>query len=362
MIEKLLNLPIGNLILGSCSYQYDSNGNLTALTRKEVSQVTTAGTTTVWQYGTIDDLSLTYDGNRPLKATDRCADLTYEGAMDFSDGAEQAVEMTYDANGNLTRDRNRGIAHITYNVLNLPQTVAFDDGHIIRYRYAADGRKLQTAYVLDNMGFIDPADDSPAGHAMVAGLLGSGPVPGDPDPVPVDTTTYFPDEVTLMTRDYCGSVIYRDGALERIMGDYGYMDGTRNYHYFIKDYQGNVRAVIDGQGALEEVNNYYPYGALLGGGTLGGNQGVQPYKYGTKELDRQNGLDLYDSQARMYDPVLGRTPTIDPKAEDYAPISPYAWCSGNPILFVDPTGLDVYRFDNKGLFLDRISHGVPSMG
>ena len=53
-------------------------------------------------------------------------------------------------------------------------------------------------------------------------------------------TILIPGEVTLMTRDYCGRVIYRDGVLERIMGDYGYMDGTRNYHYFIKDFrQGN---------------------------------------------------------------------------------------------------------------------------
>ena len=29
----------------------------------------------------------------------------------------------------------------------------------------------------------------------------------------------------------------------------------------LEDYQGNVRAVIDGQGALEGGNNYYPYGA-----------------------------------------------------------------------------------------------------
>ena len=80
-------------------------------------------------------------------------------------------------------------------------------------------------------------------------------------------------------------------------------------------------------------------GLLTGTATrvLRGNAGVQPYKYGTKELDRLNGLDWYDSQARMYDPLLGRTPTMDPKAEDYAPITPYAWCGGNPLLLTDPT-------------------------
>ena len=137
----------------------------------------------------------------------------------------------------------------------------------------------------------------------------------------------------VMTRNF----YLRDGALERVQGDYGYMDSTGNYHYYIKDYQGNVRAVIDHYGTLEEVNNYYPYGALMGGGTVN-NPGIQPYKYGTKELDRQNGLDWYDSQARMYDPLLGRTPTLDPLSEKYYSISPYAWCAGNPVRLVDPTG------------------------
>ena len=84
--------------------------------------------------------------------------------------------------------------------------------------------------------------------------------------------------------------------------------------------------------------------------------GVQPYKYGGKELDRQAGLDWYDSQARMYDPLLGRTPTMDPKAEDYYAINPYAWCAANPIMFVDSTGLNIYRFNAKGLFLDMIKN------
>ena len=145
--------------------------------------------------------------------------------------------------------------------------------------------------------------------------------------------------------DYCGNVIYRDSVLERILNNYSYMDSTGNYHYYIKDYQGNVRAVIDHFGTLEEVNNYYPYGALMGVGTVG-NPGVQPYENGTKELDRQNGLDWYDSQARMYDPLLGRTPTMDPNAEDYAPISPYAWCAGNSIRIVDVDGVALRLLDN----------------
>ena len=157
----------------------------------------------------------------------------------------------------------------------------------------------------------------------------------------------------------------------RIAIETTYLSDKYIYRYYIKDYQGNVRAVIDHFGTLEEVNNYYPYGALMGGGTVG-NPGVQPYKYGTKELDRQNGLDWYDSQARMYDPLLGRTPTMDPLSEKYYSISPYAYCAGNPILFVDPTGMALHitganaldalqmlteRFEGAGLQLEMDETG-----
>lgn len=158
-----------------------------------------------------------------------------------------------------------------------------------------------------------------------------------------------PMETTLMVRDYCGSHIYRDGMLERINNDYGYWaDG--NWYYYVKDYQGNVRAVISHAGTLKEVNNYYPYGGLMGGGTLGSNASVQPYKYGGKELDRQNGLDWYDSQARMYDPLLGRTPAMDPLAEKYYSISPYAWCGSNPIYRIDTSGNNFYSVNSIGHF------------
>ena len=75
---------------------------------------------------------------------------------------------------------------------------------------------------------------------------------------------------------------------------------------------------------IVESNEYYPYGGLFSA-----TASVQPYKYGSKELDRTNGLDLYDSQARWYDSLLGRTSTMDPKAEKYYSLSPYLWCAGN---------------------------------
>ena len=160
--------------------------------------------------------------------------------------------------------------------------------------------------------------------------------------------------ITLLQHDI--PIDYREDRLERVLNDYGYMDADDGFHYHIKDWQACVRAVIDEAGTLEEVNSYYPYGALMGGGAIGGGS-VQPYKYGGKELDRQAGLDWYDSQARMYDPLLGRTPTMDPKAEDYYAISPYAWCAANPMRFIDPDG-QKYSISGSSyaiaLFLDML--------
>lgn len=52
-----------------------------------------------------------------------------------------------------------------------------------------------------------------------------------------------------------------------------------------------------------------------------GAMGVQPLKYGAKELDRENGLDLYDSKARWYDFATGTTTTQDPLAEIFWKLS-----------------------------------------
>lgn len=316
----------------SATYEYDMNSNITSLTRKGVNSCITVGDTAIWSFGDIDNLSLTYNGNQLKKVTDQCADLTYAGAMDFKDGANNTEEYLWDTNGNMTRDRNKKIWTIKYNVLNLPEQIEYMDGHIVQYTYAADGRKLKTEYQISNVGVLE-LNGLDAGAGTTMGLMGGGTIPFNP-PGPVGPIVP-PGPTTYLTMDYCGGHIYRNGVLECTMNDYGYQaDST--YYYYITDYQGNVRAVIDQNGSLKEINNYYPYGGLMGAAWTG----VQPHKYGGKELDRQNGIDWYDFEARYQDPMLPMFTTQDPLAEKMPDISPYVYCAGNPIRFIDPNGMD----------------------
>ena len=145
-----------------------------------------------------------------------------------------------------------------------------------------------------------------------------------------------------------------------IMLPVGYLSGeTSAYHYYIKDYLGNNRIVADAHGNVEEVNHYYPYGALMGDSR---NTGLQPYKYIGKELDRTHGLDWYDHVARHYDLVTGRWNVMDVLAEKYYGISPYASCGDDPVNAFDPDGMDWYRDRDKTWQFDPDVHSQRDLG
>ncbi len=93
-----------------------------------------------------------------------------------------------------------------------------------------------------------------------------------------------------------------------------------------------------------QANNYYSFVEVKGAGSCRGTC-VQNYKYNGKELDRMHGLNLYDYSARQYDPTTGQFTSMDPLCEKYYHISPYAYCAGNPVKYVDPTGM---RFELHG--------------
>ena len=262
---------------------YDKNGNIKGLQRY--------GQLSSTAYGMIDNLTLTLNGNQLNRVDDAVAASTYNGGFEFKNGANVADEYSYDANGNLTKDLNKGISGITYNFLNLPNAVTFSDGSTITYTYGADGTKLRTVH-----------------------KIGS-------------TTT---------TTDYCGNVIYENGVQKLLLTEEGYITlSDSKYHYYLKDHQGNNRVVISQSGTVEETSHYYPFGGVF---ASAGN--VQPYKYNGKELDTKKGLNWYDYGARHYDAVLGRFITVDALYDKHFKVSPYVYCGNEPVGRIDPDGND----------------------
>ena len=276
---------------------YDKNGNIKTLQRY--------GQTAASSYGLIDNLTFTLAGNQLSRVDDAAAASAYNGGFEFKDGVKQANEYTYDSNGNLTKDLNKGISNISYNCLNLPSAVTFSDGSTIAYTYGADGTKLKTVH-----------------------KTGS-------------TTT---------TTDYCGNVVYENGVQKLLLTDEGYVtlsDGK--YHYYLKDHQGNNRVVINQSGTVEEANHYYPFG-----GVFASSGNVQPYKYNGKEYDSKKGLNWYDYGARHYDAVLGRFTTNDRFAEKYYSMSPYQYGANSPVGNIDVNGDSIIIKPNANGIIDQI--------
>ena len=109
--------------------------------------------------------------------------------------------------------------------------------------------------------------------------------------------------------------------------------------YFITDHLGSVRAVVNADGEVVEQNDYMPYGTLHANSAL--QKTDNRYLYGGKELQTDFGVNYYDSFAR-FQRTDGAFNSIDPLAEKYYSMSPYAYCAGNPVNLVDPDGRDWY--------------------
>ena len=140
--------------------------------------------------------------------------------------------------------------------------------------------------------------------------------------------------------DYIGDFIYHNNKFSKYNWGNGYIVPTGSssgyaYRFYIRDHQGNNRVVTTSTGTVKQTTHYYPDGVTHDKST---GQGEQVYKYNGKELDRMHGLDWYDYGAREYDPTTGMFTSMDPHCEKYYHISPYAYCAGNPVRYVDPDG------------------------
>jgi RHS repeat-associated protein len=181
-------------------YQYDLNGNLKRLVRKGTNGLNMDELT--YTYGATDN----QQSNRLLGVAD--AGDKHRG---FNDANTTGDDYVYDNNGSLVTDKNKGIASITYNHLNLPIKVVKTTGEYIRYIYDAGGRKhSQQVY----------------------------------------------DAANALTKrsDYSGEMFYENDTLRFINHEEGriVMTGSAPEHqYNLKDHLGNVRVTFTSKDETE---------------------------------------------------------------------------------------------------------------
>ena len=78
------------------------------------------------------------------------------------------------------------------------------------------------------------------------------------------------------------------------------------------------------------------------------------FSFTGKERDEETGYSYFG--ARYYDAdLLTGWVSVDPMADKYPSISPYAYCAWNPVKLVDPDGQDIWLVNKNG---ERIKYQV----
>ena len=283
--------------------QYDKNGNITKLKRQ--GHLNTGAT----NFGTMDDLTYFYDsGNKLMKVAD-AATIDQFGFKDDAVGttADTSNDYTYDINGNLISDANKGITSISYNHFNFSTEVKFNNTKKINYTYTADGTKLRK--VVNDNGSI--------------------------------TTT-----------DYAGNFVYENNILKQFYQPEGYVEPSGSSYHYVYQYKDQIQNVrlsysdLDGNGSISQneilhERNYYPFG-LLHKGYNNNNVGVinNLKQYQGQEYTNDLGLNIHEWKFRFSDPAIGRFWSIDPLADDYRYQSPYNFSENRVIDGVELEGLE----------------------
>jgi hypothetical protein len=290
-------LGSGNIDFSVKNLAYDANGNIESMRQMGLKVNNSAP---------IDELAYKYNSNsnQLFSVTDTASDPNTT-LGDFHDGTNPAgsADYSYDGNGNLTEDQNKGITNIHYNYLNLPDSVSFGTtkGNI-KFVYDAAGDKLQKI-VTDNT--TSPAKITTTDY--IDGFEYNN-----------DTLQFFPTE---------------EGRVRYIPAD-STIPAAYVYDYFIKDHLGNIRMVLTEQtkedlyAATMEPQNATVENQLFDNvsstavpkPTIPPGFDSDPNNTKVSQLDGSNGNNTL--------PRVGPSIVLKVMAGDTVTIGTYAWYTG----------------------------------
>jgi RHS repeat-associated protein len=291
-------------------YAFDGAGNVKAMGAEtflydavsRVKEGTSEGQTQRYDYdiyGNINSVTTVFEGG---------GQATYTTPTDPTTNRLQGA--TYDAAGSLTAWGSYGWS---YDATNHTRSATYPGGEKV-FLYTADGERIWTideAATLSESVTLRSLGGKVLRRYSISGRGGT--------------------EAWAWEQDY----VYRGGAL--LASELP--TGQRHFH---RDHLGNTRLLTDASKAVLDRYAYFPYGAQRSqSGSV-----AEAMRFTGHERDANGagsaGIQDY-MHARYYSPHLGRFARVDPlRGRSSAPqsLNRYAYATGNPLLWVDLTGLD----------------------
>ncbi len=310
---------------------YDENGNMLSMKHMGYDGVNPF---------VLDDLTYEYEAgtNKLKKVTEDAASQSkdnsiHNGLADFRD-VNSGDDYTYDANGNLASDKNRGIVKIEnywFNI-NKPLETEYSSTQKVLYTYDAAGNLLRKKVIQDGS-----------------------------------------NQSLVTTFDYFGDIIYRNGQPFMIIHDEGRVRienpssaaPTLNYDYYIKDHISNVRCIITEEGMQSTDQPEDPMDPVFNPGTYAGavsgdQPGVLPpvmYLATSEVLNNNLENQLFEniSETRADRPL-----SEDPEDVNAAKLNPTTGQAVGPGLLLRVMGGDRIQLGVESFFYS-LDNSVPAI-
>jgi RHS repeat-associated protein len=238
---------------------------------------------------------------------------------------ENAINYSYDYNGNLTDDAVNDIADIKYDYRNLITEMCYNTSdeeytYKVVYKYDEAGNRIRKTALRQAINSSNPEDP--------------------------DYGIWFTIKDEFYVRDASGRerAKYSGNDLEywNIWGGndlVGRIDAEGESYYYLKDHLGNIRAVLNSDYSVVEGRDYDPWGYVIREYNVSNMDEYTPNKFTGKERDWESGYDYFG--ARYYDARIGRWGQTEPLYDKYLSYSPYQYGLLNPMKLVDADGKEV---------------------
>ena len=274
---------------------------------------------------TLTERNITYDRSGNLLTLDRydgSSGTTPSESLSYSYSGPKRSTWTYDAHANVTADPQGGLS-IAWNAIDLPRTLTTGAG--------TGTASTQRGYLAD--GTLAQVSDGTTTRLYLGDMVFDKASNGT---------------VTLESAGWEGGRLLPGSGSDKVL-------------YVVKDHLGSVRVVKDGAGNIHQRFDYYPYGTVSRMWTASStmDSSEKRYRFGGKEIAGSSLIDLagygavpgapyLDFGARLYSPRTATWMSPDPLMEKYYSISPYAFCSNNPVNRIDPFGTHDYNLKANG--------------